>query len=285
MNNNYRSNLFYLKQYGFSYKLLNELAILKCDPLKIIFSNKSMDYISFFSERDLELSKNYYHFKNFKKSLYIKNEFLRDKKNSKIYFKYDINEVTQLLPSDIMPLFMYSIGNRTLLSVGEKRVAIIGTRNPTAYSIKLAEIITKNFITDDFVIVSGLAEGIDSIAHETALNQNAKTIAILPTNFKNIYPKQNEKLARRIQNEGLLLTAIGPSETTYKSNFLDRNKYLANIVDSVVVVETSLQSGTMNTIRNASYAKKKIFFIDQNDSAINNKIYSYGGEIIHVQKR
>ncbi len=77
-----------------------------------------------------------------------------------------------------------------------------------------------------------------------------------------------------------MLTSIGPNENTYKSSFLDRNKYIANISDIVVVTETNLKSGTMNTIRSASIAGKKILFVNQGDNLINNKIYEFGGEMI-----
>lgn len=78
-----------------------------------------------------------------------------------------------------------------------------------------------------------------------------------------------------------MVTSIGPKENTYKSSFLDRNQYLANISDIVVVTETNLKSGTMNTIRNASEASKKILFVDQEDELINNKIRGFGGEMLN----
>lgn len=198
-----------------------------------------------------------------------------------MYFKYDVNEMTELIPEKIMPLFMYSKGDISLLEVNQKRVAIVGTRHPSPKAIAITKKLTRKFVEDNYVIVSGLAKGIDTISHETAIVHKGKTIAVLPTNFNKIYPKENQELAKKILDGGLLVTSIGPKENTYKSSFLDRNQYLANISDIVVVTETNLKSGTMNTIRNASEASKKILFVDQEDELINNKIRGFGGEMLN----
>ncbi|CAI8949594.1 DNA processing protein [Priestia megaterium] len=279
---NMRSELFFLKQFGFNDTLLQEIFLLGINPIEIIFNNGYQLYAEFenkFTSRDRDLAENYYNYKEFKSDLFKKDDFLKDSK-SKIYFKYDVNEMTELMPEKIMPLFMYSKGDSTLLEANKKRVAIVGTRHPSPKAIAITRKLTRKFVEDQYIVVSGLAEGIDTISHETAIDYNGKTIAVLPTNFKNIYPKKNQELAQKILDEGLLITSIGPQESTYKSSFLVRNQYLANISDIVVVTETNLKSGTMNTIRNASEASKKILFVDQEDELINNKIYEFGGEML-----
>lgn len=278
-----RSNLFYLKQFGFNDSLLQTIFQLKLDPLEIIFNNEIemvMEIESKFTDKDRELARDYQKYKNFKSDLFNTDPFLKDG-SSKMYFKFDQNELTTLIPEKIMPLFMYSKGDVSQLSLDRKRVAIIGTRNPSKKSIELTKKITGEYVRKNYIIVSGLAEGIDTISHETTLSLGGQTIAVLPTNFNKIYPKDNQDLANLISVEGLLLTAIGPKENTYKSSFLDRNKYVANISDLVLVIETNLKSGTMNTIRNAYEANKKILFVDQGDKAINNKIFEFGGEMLN----
>lgn len=192
-----------------------------------------------------------------------------------------MNKVTKLIPAKNMPLFIYTKGDISLLDSDRIRVAIIGSRKPSNKSINITVIITQKFVNKNFVIVSGLAKGIDTISHKTTLLNNGKTIAVLPTNFNKIYPSDNNELANEIRNKGLLMTAIGPNENTYKSNFLNRNNYIANISDIVVVIETNIKSGTMNTIRNASEAGKKILYIDQEDEIINSMINELGGELIN----
>ncbi|HAZ5953178.1 TPA: DNA processing protein DprA [Staphylococcus aureus] len=277
-----RTELFFLKQFGFNNTLLQEIFIKGLDPIKTIFSNEYLIRANIgrkFTDKDVLLANDYYKYREFKYYLFNKDEFFRDSK-SKIYFKFDETNITKLLPEKIMPLFMYTKGNNSLLDIKKQRVAIIGTRHPSNRAIKITKKITQKFLEDNYVIVSGLAEGIDTISHKTAIKYNGNTIAILPTNFKNIYPKENIELAKEILDKGLLLTSIGPNENTYKSSFLDRNKYIANISDIVVVTETNLKSGTMNTIRSASIAGKKILFVNQGDNLINNKIYEFGGEMI-----
>ncbi|PIC68944.1 DNA processing protein DprA [Sporosarcina sp. P16b] len=280
---NVRSELFFLKQFGFNNTLLQDVFLLGIDPIKIIFNSGYKIYPeleSKFTDKDRKLAENYLKYRNFKSDLFKEDDFLRGS-ISKIYFKYDVNEMTVLMPEKIMPLFMYSKGDISLLEVNKKRVAIVGTRHPSQKAIEITKKLTQKFVVEDYVIVSGLAEGIDTISHETAIAHKGKTIAVLPTNFKKIYPKENHELAKTILNKGLLLTSIGPKENTYKSSFLDRNQYVANISDIVVVTETNLKSGTMNTIRNASEAGKKILFVDQEDELINNKIYGFGGEMLN----
>lgn len=277
-----RSNLFYLKQFGFNEELLNTIYQLNLDPLESIFNYEReiiMEIESKFTDKDRQLANEFHKYKEFKTNLFNTETFLKES-NSKIYFKYDQNELTSLIPNKIMPLFMYSKGHTSLLSSDRKRVAIIGTRKPSQSSVKLTKKITKDYVNKEYIIVSGLAEGIDTISHETTLNLGGETIAVLPTNFNNIYPKENENLAKLVSEKGLLLTAIGPNEVTYKSSFLDRNRYVANISDLIIVIETNLKSGTMNTIRNASEANKKILFVDQGDESVNNKILEFGGKML-----
>lgn len=283
MKKNIRSELFFLKQYGFNDNTLQKLFLSKVDPLEYIFK-KNQNYLQDLeinlSDIEIELAGNYKKYIRFKNNLFLKDNFLNDKE-SKIFFKYDMNKVTKIIPAKNMPLFIYTKGDTSLLDSDRIRVAIIGSRKPSNKSINITGIITQKFVNKNFVIVSGLAKGIDTISHKTTLLNNGKTIAILPTNFNKIYPSDNNELANEIRNKGLLMTAIGPNENTYKSNFLNRNKYIANISDIVVVIETNIKSGTMNTIRNASEAGKKILYIDQENEIINSMINELGGELIN----
>ncbi|MEB9405650.1 DNA-processing protein DprA [Bacillus cereus] len=287
MQGNVRSELFFLKQFGFNDTLLQYIFLSGEDPLQVIFNNENSlhrEVTKLFTEKEKKISESLTLYEKFKRDLFENEDFLKKNDKNKIFFKYDDNEITKILPPKIMPLFMYSKGDISLLSENRKRVAIIGTRQPSKKTAKITEQLTKKFIKDDYIIVSGLAEGVDTISHETAVKNHGNTIAILPTNFNKIYPKKNKELAKKILEDGLLLTSIGPKENTYKSSFLERNQYIANLSDIIIVTETNLKSGTMNTIRNASEAKKNILFVDQEDEKINNKIYKYGGEMINEQK-
>lgn len=283
MEGNTRVQYLTLKQYGFSDTLLEYLFNSRNYPLEAIFDKSSESYartIHKFTKKDYDLSLNYGKYYNFVgKMVEDKDGYLSDK-NLKIFFKFDDNVIDELIPKEKQPLFFYAKGNLDLLEKEIKRVSVIGTRKPSDVFIKEAEPILESYIDNDFVIVSGLAEGIDSFAHNVALENDGKTIAVLPTNFMNVYPKKNVGLSMEIAEKGLLLSAIGPYEHTYKSNFLERNGYVAAISDEIFVVETNMRSGTMNTIRQAAKMKKKITFLDQKERKLNDYITELGGKVV-----
>ncbi|MFS6999849.1 DNA-processing protein DprA [Carnobacterium maltaromaticum] len=279
MTNNIKSELFFLKQFGYSDSLLEYIFLYGQNPIYFIFDNEEYSDIEkkLFTKKDEKLSFCKEEYKRFKIELFKKEDFLKKNSNNKIYFKYDETYFNELLPDRIHPLFMYSKGDEELLNNNLKRISVVGTRKPNEESVTATKKLVKKYVEEGCVIVSGLAEGIDSVAHEVTLKNHGKTIAVLPTNFNNIYPKKNQILAQNVQKHGLLITSIGPNEHTFKSSFLERNQYVANISEVLLVIETNLKSGTMNTIKNASLANKKILFIDQKNEEVNEKIKQYGG--------
>lgn len=285
MTQNIKSELFFLKQYGYSDRILEYIFLYGNNPLHFLFEYE--DYSNaereLFTKKDLELSKRKAEYLSFKTSFFYSEPFLRKNNNNKIYFKYDDTALSSLLPPKIQPLFMYSKGIEGLLSIDKKRVSIVGTRKPSEDSIKITQTLVKKYVENDYIVVSGLAEGVDTSAHIATIDHGGKTIAVLPTNLNNIYPKKNTALAKMIEKEGLLLTSVGPNQNTFKSNFLERNQYVAYLSDIILVIETNLKSGTMNTIRNASMANKKIYFVDQKNDEINKKIIGFGGVLINEQ--
>lgn len=277
---NMRSELFFLKQYGISEKLLEFLYHNDMNPVDTIFNSNSLSHqqaLNYFNKKDVELSKDFTKFQTIVSELKY---YFSIHTEEKLYFKYDENSFSKLILKNEIPLFLYSSGDESLLSDNEYRIAIIGTRTPNKESIEKARYYTNKLASSGIVIVSGLAEGIDTIAHTSALDVEGKTIAVLPTNFKNIYPKANKELASKISNKGILISAIGPREHTYRSSFLDRNRIVSAISNEIFVIETGLKSGTMNTIRHAFELGKKIYFLNQKNEEVNQKLLSYGGEMI-----
>lgn len=277
---NVRAELFYLKQYGFSTKLLEFLYQNNMNPIYTIFNSHPLSHqqaVGYFTKKDIELSEDFSKFEIIVSEL---KHYFSMHTEIKLYFKYDENAFSKLMSRDKIPMFLYSSGDETLLSDNIHRVAIIGTRTPSEESIERAKCYTKRLALSGKVIVSGLAEGVDTVVHTTTLEVGGKTIAVLPTNFDNIYPKANKTLSDKIKSKGILITAIGPREHTYRSSFLDRNKIVAAISDEILVIETGLRSGTMNTIRNASKLGKKIYFLNQKNDEVNQKLLSYGGEML-----
>lgn len=130
----------------------------------------------------------------------------------------------------------------------EKRLTVVGTRKPSRYGQKVVEQIVKDVASSGVTIVSGLAIGIDCLAHKAALDVGGKTIAILPGGLDNIYPPSNCKLAERIiKNGGTLISEYQKGTECFKSNFVARNRIQSGISDAVLVIEAAEKSGTLIT--------------------------------------
>lgn len=127
-------------------------------------------------------------------------------------------------------------------------VAVIGTRRPTPYGREVTIKLTTDLAKRGIVIVSGLALGIDSIAHRAALEAGGTTIAVLPSPLDAIYPRSHHALAERVvATGGALLTEYDLGDPVYPVNFIARNRIVAGISDGVLVIEASAKSGTMHT--------------------------------------
>ncbi len=137
-----------------------------------------------------------------------------------------------------------------------KTVAIVGSRKMTEYGKNIAYKIARELAENEVIIVSGMATGIDSMAHEGAMAGGGKTLAFLGTEIDNIYPKCNINLFERIiTSHGAVFSEYPPGEKLgmrLKANsFLHRNRLISGISDAVVIVEADLRSGSLNTASHA----------------------------------
>lgn len=124
------------------------------------------------------------------------------------------------------PKQLYLEGNLELLK--ENIISIIGSRNCTKRGIRLAKKFASELLDQGLVIASGMAKGIDTVAHETAIEQQGKTIAVLGNGFHHIYPKENEKLYHEIiRNNGLVVSEYSPETKANSSLFLERNRIVS----------------------------------------------------------
>jgi len=140
-------------------------------------------------------------------------------------------------------------------------LAVIGSRNCSIESKNNCFKIIKA-LPEDFVIVSGLAKGIDSFAHASALKSGKATIAVLPSGIEKIYPKENENLARKIiKNNGLLISEYPSKTKPTKFSFIQRNRITAGLSSAILVIEAQVKSGTMHTVRFAQEQGKTIYAV------------------------
>ncbi len=127
-------------------------------------------------------------------------------------------------------------------------VAIVGSRKPTPYGKEVTTELSKDLARQGVTIVSGLAFGIDSIAHQACLSVGGKTIAVLPSALNDIYPKSHRSLADNILSTGGCLISEYPESTPIlKSNFIARNRLISGLADIIIVTEATEKSGTIHT--------------------------------------
>ncbi len=138
------------------------------------------------------------------------------------------------------------------LSVFQRHaIAVVGTRSPSAYGKQATLHITKELVEHNFVIVSGLARGIDTAAHEAALDAKGATIAVLGSGVDNIYPRVNNALAERIVSSGCIISEFPFGTAPEAFNFPRRNRIISGCAAAVIVVEAGEKSGSLITARYA----------------------------------
>jgi len=145
-------------------------------------------------------------------------------------------------------------------------VAIVGTRKPTAYGKEITYKLAADLAKKGVVIVSGLALGVDGIAHTAACDAGGITIAVLPSGLPRIYPSSHRGLAERIlETGGALITEYEEGMTNaYQSNLLARNRIVSGLADAILITEAAARSGTLNTAAHALAQGKEIFVVPGN---------------------
>ncbi|MBY0466039.1 MAG: DNA-processing protein DprA [Burkholderiales bacterium] len=149
------------------------------------------------------------------------------------------------------PLLLYALGDVTLLS-HPKRLAVVGSRNPTAQGELTARDMCRSLAASGVCIVSGLALGIDGAAHEGALDAAGSTIAVVGTGLDRVYPRRHLDLAHRMALHGLLISEFPLGTSPTAANFPKRNRIIAGLSQGTLVVEAALASGSLITARCAA---------------------------------
>jgi DNA protecting protein DprA len=143
----------------------------------------------------------------------------------------------------------------------KKLVAMVGTRDASKLAERVIDILVEVFARNDYGIVSGLAIGIDSMAHRSTIQSRGYTVAVMAGSLNDIYPKQNFRLANEIIDTGGTLVSELPFGISHgKKSFIMRNRIQAGISDCVMPIEMGIKSGTMSTVEFA-YAQGKYIFL------------------------
>lgn len=178
---------------------------------------------------------------------------------------------------------LYAIGNIDLLQ--EDAISVVGTRHITDYGRRHGKKICKEFAKRDITIISGMAKGTDTLAHETALEFGGKTIAVLPCGFNNIFPKQNKRLFEEIiENGGLVITEYEENVKADSNKFLERNRIVAGLSKCLFIVEALYRSGTSVTAKIAIEQGKSVFAmpgsLDNKYSVGTNNLIKNGAKLV-----
>jgi DNA processing protein len=180
------------------------------------------------------------------------------------------------------PFLLFASGDLALLEA--PGVALVGTRQPTEYGRATAASLAAELGRAGYTIVSGMARGIDTAAHEAALDAGAGTIGVLGNGIDVVYPGESRRLFARMRAQGLLLSEFVPGEQPLAGNFPRRNRLIAALSRGVVVVEMGTKSGAQHTVTFALEQGREVFAvpgpIGSEVSAGTNQLIKEGARVV-----
>ena len=157
------------------------------------------------------------------------------------------------------PALLYYRGNADLNT--SKIISFVGTRNNSEYGKAVCEKLIEDLTEHNIFVTSGLAFGIDTIAHKAALKNNLPTVGVLAHGLDRIYPTQNKALAKQMTEQGGLLTEFISNTNPDKQNFPKRNRIVAGMCDALIVIESGKKGGSLITAELANGYNKDVFAI------------------------
>ncbi len=179
------------------------------------------------------------------------------KHNVQMLFLGDENYPSRLMHCYDAPTLLYFKGNAELNA--QKIVAVVGTRHHTEYGKQLTEKLVEDLSELQVLVVSGLAFGIDSIAHKASLKHQLPTVGVMGNGLSKVYPSVNKPMAKEMVLQGGLLTEFGNKTLPDKHNFPRRNRVVAGMADAVIVIETAEKGGSMITAELAGSYNRDVF--------------------------
>ena len=202
-----------------------------------------------------------------------------EKNDIETFFFQDSAYPRRLLHCPDSPMMLYSKGFCDFNA--KKVIGIVGTRNMSDYGREQTEKIVAEFKSDNVLIVSGLAYGVDTAAHRAAIVNGIDTVAVLGHGLQTIYPETNASLAKKIIHQGALVTEYISGTQPDRDNFPRRNRIVAGMTDCLIVIESALKGGALITADIAASYNRDIFAIPGRVG----DIYSEGcNHIIKVNK-
>jgi DNA processing protein len=263
---------------------INQKVIAWLNSVQGLSNGKIGKILDYFNGSTSDLWDN---FDSEKKNLQLKEEILRDlslakdgfeeallkklnKEKAFIVTACDYDYPRKLLEIDGAPCILYVRGS--LENINNLCIAVVGSRKATGYGKWAAERFTRELSELGVNIVSGLAVGIDSVAHKTALKCGAKTAGVIACGIDVVYPKINEQLYNEIAEKGgAVITEYTFGMQPMPNNFHDRNRIISGLSDGVLVIEAQERSGTLITAGHAADQGREIFAVPGNIDSIYSK--------------
>lgn len=181
------------------------------------------------------------------------------------------------------PDTIFAEGDLSLLREG-LRVAVVGSRKATEDGIKRARVVTRELVRQGITVVSGLAEGIDTVAHRTAMEAGGRTIAVLGTPLSKAYPVKNADLLEEIKRNHLAISQFPEGYPGKAENFPRRNRTMALICDATIVIEAGEKSGTRHQGWEAIRLGRHVYLLENvaEDPALSwpKELLAYGAQVL-----
>ncbi|MFC1984018.1 DNA-processing protein DprA [Chloroflexota bacterium] len=206
-----------------------------------------------------------------------------DRYGVKVFTYHDENYPSRLKEIYDYPPLIYIRGS--LLPEDEWCLAVVGTRRATVYGRQVTEEIVTDLAQSKITIVSGLAKGIDTVAHHSALEAGGRSIAIFACGLDTVYPSENANLARRIMQQGALISEYPLGTKPRADNFPRRNRIMSGLSLGVLVVEAGQTSGALITAHMALEQNREVFAIPGSilspASSGTNRLIQEGAKLVH----
>jgi DNA processing protein len=182
-----------------------------------------------------------------------------DRRDIRVLSLFDERYPQRLRAIHDPPPLLFVRGSSDAL-LNERMAAVVGTREPTSFGCSATEQLTSALASGGWGVVSGLAKGIDTVAHDVALRYGVLTVAVMAGGLDRIYPQENAMLAAAIVDSGgALIAEVPPGVRPQRSSFVARNRLQTGLAVAVVVAQTGVDGGTMHTVRHAATQGRPVF--------------------------
>jgi DNA processing protein len=173
---------------------------------------------------------------------------------------FDPRYPISLNDSPLRPPLLFVAGD--LRPEDRHAIAVVGTRQPSPRGKQTARLLAQRLVDEGFTVASGLAAGIDTVAHEAALERGGRTLAMVGTGLDHCYPRQNTGLQHRIVRHGAVISQFWPETRPSRGNFPLRNTLMAGLTEASVIVEANAMSGTRIEARAALGMRRTVVLLD-----------------------